>query len=307
LAFVIYLPNLYWQWQHDWATLRFISKLNREQMSHIPPSMFLLGQVLYMNPVNLPVWGAGLGFLLGSRQARPFRLLGWVFVTILTVFLITRAKVYYLAPAYTVLFAAGGVAFERGITRSKRPWLKPATVTALIAGGLWLGPIGLPVLSIDTAFTYAQKATGGIINSFTAYEITGDWRDQYGWEEHAATVANVFRALPPEEQAICTVFARNYGQASAINVYGRKYGLPPAVSTSMSYYYWGPGGRSDQVVIAYGMSREELDAAFAQVTQEATIVAGEVKAMETNLPVYVCRKPRQPLRDLWFALKPGGF
>jgi hypothetical protein len=75
----------------------------------------------------------------------------------------------------------------------------------------------------------------------------------------------------------------------------------------MSYYYWGPGGRSDQVVIAYGMSREELDAAFAQVTQEAMIVAGEVKAMETNLPVYVCRKPRQPLRDLWFTLKPGGF
>lgn len=106
---------------------------------------------------------------------------------------------------------------------------------------MWTGPLGLPVLDVDKAPGVIKALTFGVLDEDAAFEVTGDWRDQHGWENQVATVARAYDSLPPDERAQCTILARNYGQASAVHFFGRKYGLPQAICTSMTYYLWGPG------------------------------------------------------------------
>ncbi len=60
----------------------------------------------------MPIWAAGLGFLLLSARARPYRALAFVYPVLLVVFQANHGKPYYLTPAYFVLFAAGAIVWE---------------------------------------------------------------------------------------------------------------------------------------------------------------------------------------------------
>ena len=50
--------------------------------------------------------------------------------------------------------------------------------------------------------------------------------DQFGWPEMVREVAAIYNSLPPEERANTGIWAGNYGEAGAINVFG------PAVRTA---------------------------------------------------------------------------
>ena len=65
---------------------------------------------------------------------------------------------------------------------------------------------------------------------------------QFGWREMAAKVSGVYRALPPEQRAKAVFYGRDYGEASAVNIYGTALHGPAAISGHNNYYLWGPGG-----------------------------------------------------------------
>ena len=94
-----------------------------------------------MNPGTLPLWLAGLLWLLGSREGRRYRAIGITYLITLAEFIILHGKSYYLAPAYPMLFAAGGVAVER-IFASHLKWLKPALLGAMLVTGALICTIG---------------------------------------------------------------------------------------------------------------------------------------------------------------------
>jgi hypothetical protein len=52
------------------------------------------------------------------------------------------------------------------------------------------------------------------------------------------TVASVYNSLPPRKIRATAIFASNYGEAGAINLFGPAMGLPHAVSGHNSYYPW---------------------------------------------------------------------
>ena len=148
VAFLIFLPNLLWQISNGWPTVGFLVDLNARVMGDIAVFQFLAGQVLYLHPLNTLIWTPGLLFLFASRTGRPYRALGWIFVVVFLLLLVAKSKIYYLAPAYPALFAAGSIAIEQW-TRLTRRWLRPTLITALVAGGVALGPVALPLLSIN--------------------------------------------------------------------------------------------------------------------------------------------------------------
>jgi hypothetical protein len=59
-----------------------------------------------------------------------------------------------------------------------------------------------------------------------------------GWKELAMKVNKVYLGLTPLEKEKVYIHCDNYGVASAINYYGRQYGLPFAHSHSSSYLLW---------------------------------------------------------------------
>ena len=101
------------------------------------------------------------------------------------------------------------------------------------------------------------------------------------------------------ERKSVLIVTSNYGEAGAINYYGRQLGLPPAVSQHNSFYLWGPGRKEARVFIVVGHSSEDLQESFESVSPAARVVAPYAMPYETEDPVHVCRGLRIPLAEAW--------
>jgi 4-amino-4-deoxy-L-arabinose transferase-like glycosyltransferase len=300
LAFLLFLPNLLWQAHNDWATLEFIRNINRDQLDGIPRGLFLLGQFVYMHPITLPLVPAGLVFFF-SGDGKAYRLFGWLFLVVLGILFLNHAKPYYLAPAYPPVFAAGAVVLERWLRRLGLRWAPAAVILGMLAGGVALGLVALPLLPLESTDRFIQRMLGFAVPDPAM--LTLEFHEQYGWPEQARMVAEVYRSLPPDEQKAALILAHDYAQASAIDFFGKGLGLPPVVSGHMSYFLWGPPQTGGEVVIACGMPLPDLEPMFSQIQLVAILSHPLASAWERGVPVYLCRQPRMPLKERWPALK----
>ncbi len=297
LALAVFLPNLLWQARNDWPTVAFLRDLNQGTMSGIAPLQFLLGQLLYFNLFSVPVWIAGLGFYFSSA-GRPYRVLGWIYVSVLILLISIGSKVYYLAPAYPALLAGGGVALER-LAAEGRAWLWPATLGALAAGGLIFLPTSLPILSIDGIERTVAALTFGTLRNLS--EVTDDMRGMFGWRRRVAAVAEVYGRLTPEEQRDAVILASWYGVAGAIDYFGPAYGLPNAASPHLTYRLWGLPDGPLEPLIAADIPPDRLRELFQEVTVAAELELDDAQPGHRRFVVALCRGPKVDLRRIWQA------
>ena len=68
-------------------------------------------------------------------------------------------------------------------------------------------------------------------------------------------MAGIYAKIPEAEKARTAILAGNYGEAGAINLYGRKDGLPEVISGTNTYWWRGYGAEPSEVVILVGFSR----------------------------------------------------
>ncbi|HEX8140812.1 MAG TPA: glycosyltransferase family 39 protein [Pyrinomonadaceae bacterium] len=308
IALFIFLPNIIWQIKHDWATLEVLRNADKNQNLPISPWEFFKGQILLMHPLAAPVWLAGLYFYLFSSEGRQLRALGWTYVVMLLLFIVLRGKVYYLAPVYPVLLAPGGVLIESLMSEGRRPWLKwlkPVAVALLVLGGAVTAPLTLPILPIETFIHYSQAiGIGGVQTEKQRLgRLPQHYADMFGWEEMVQTVARVYNSLPPEERARCAIFARNFGEAGAIDLLGAKYGLPKAIGKHQNYFLWGPRDYTGEILITVGERLTDVRKVYAEAEQAATFTNQYVMPYENNLPIFICRRPRAPLKEIWPEVK----
>jgi hypothetical protein len=135
--------------------------------------------------------------------------------------------------------------------------------------------------------------------------LTHDMHGMFGWKEHATMVERAYRALPEPEREHASLLAGSYSQASAINFF-RGEAEPKAVSGHMTYFLWGPEKDRDGVLIAYGLPRQFLERHYRTCTEVARIVVPLARPWDTDLPVYLCRKPFGRMTDLWPELRRFG-
>jgi len=306
IALLMFLPYIVWNLSHDFAHLEFIRNATSSKYSGLSPMTFLLGQVLAQNPVTLPLWVGGLTFLLVGREGKAYRLLAFVYLAALLILIVNgHSKPEYLSPAYGVLFAAGGVALERAFAKRPWIWLKSVCMILLAAGGIVLAPVVLPVLPVERYILYADAL--GITPSTAEGKQLGKlpqlYADMFGWEGKAAAVATVFHALPEEEQKECTIYASNYGRCGAIDFFGRAYGLPRSIGSHNSYWIWGPRGYTGAILIRLGGRLEDLERDFGSVVLAGRVTCDYCMPYEDNLPIYVCRSLRRPLKEFWADMK----
>ena len=306
LAFAFLLPYVIWEIAHGWPTLEFWANYGAK-VDPASPVEFLVEQIVTMQPPTLPLWLAGLYYYLFSRDGRPYRALGWIFVILFALFMIQNAKFYFLAPAYPMLFAAGAVVTERFIRRRNWNWLKPAYVVVLAISGIVIAPLTvLPVLPVDTLarITGAAGGDAGVqIETREVAQLPQNFADRFGWKNMTATVAGVYDGFPADERSSACILTGNYGEASAINFFGPAHGLPNAISGHNSYYTWGPGDCTGEVVISVGVPRDRLGEEFGKIEHRATVRCEYCMPDEDNLPVYVCRDPKTSLREAWSEFK----
>jgi hypothetical protein len=215
---------------------------------------------------------------------------------------VNKSKIYYLAPAYPAVIAGGAILLEHWVLRKGIKWLKPAFISFLVIGGILMAPMSVPILNIDTTEKYVHTVTFGAFKNI--YELTGDLRGMFGWKKRVETVADVYHGLSPGEQQHTIILAAGYGNAGAIDYLGKAYGLPNAVSLSMTYWLWGLPKGPFETVIAVGFPKETMEKIFHQVELAAEVELENVNPWQTPFTVTVCRKPKVSLKDLWKKNRP---
>lgn len=300
VALLIFLPNIAWEVGHDWPTIEFLRRAEINRMPRVAPWGFLLGQVFSLHLLLAPVWLVGLWRSLAGKKEKTLRPIGLAYLALFVYFLLSRAKSYYLVPFYPPLLALGWVTVERWIAARKLRWAPAVVVVVLLAGGAVTAPLALPVLEPETLIEYAPLIDRSLrTRAPGATRMPDAFQDMFGWEEMVATVADVYNSLPPAERAVASISGNNYGQAAAIDFFGPKYGLPKAISTHNSYWYWGPRDYTGEVFITVGVRPEALQRAFESVELAAVIEHPYVVWYETNQPVYVWRHMLLSLREVW--------
>jgi hypothetical protein len=304
IASLLCLPHILWQVSNEWPTIEFIANAKRYKIAAFTPLQFFLGQVIENHPFNAIIWLVALYSLLFGK-GRRYRIIGLIYIITFVVFVIQKSKVYYLAPAYPVLLAAGASAVEAFVRRRKWIWAGPVVLGMLAVGGALTAPLVVPILPVERLIGYqrfigvrASEAEMGGVG-----ELDQIFADRFGWENMTATISSVYEKLTPEQQAQCVILTGNYGEAGAINYYGRRHGLPPAVSGHNNYYLWGPGDASGEMVIAVGVPYQHLDELFDSITAAAAIVSPYAMPYETNIAVHVCTGLRVPLEEAWRRAK----
>lgn len=305
IAFLIVLPNLIWQIRHDWATLEFMRNAQAEKNYEASPWEFLKGQILQVLPFTLPLWITGLLYLFIAKEARDFRYLAWAYVALFAFFVFQKAKFYYLAPFYPLLFAPGAIALERGLTRPVWSLLKPVVVGLLAIGGAIFAPLGLPLLDPESFPAYAKRLGVSEPKSEKHEEavLPQYFADMCGWQEMVDEVARAYNYISAEDREKCALFTQNYGQAGAIDLLGREYGLPKAISGHNNYWLWGPRDYTGEVVMVIGGNQEDLEANFESVETIGLIMRSYSMPYENNLPIYLCRNLKTPIKEFWARVK----
>ena len=299
IAMALFLPYVVWNATHDWAHVAFIESAVTGKYSGLDAWTFLSGLALNMNPSTLPLWLSGLGWLLFARAGARYRILGVVWAAACLVLLANgHSKSGYLASAFAMLYAAGGVAWERWIPA--RTALRAAAV-AVVALGAALVPFATPILPVETYVRYAE-ALGIAPSTAEGHELAElpqFYADMFGWEEKAAAVAEVFHALPEEERAVATIFAENYGRSGAIDYWSDEYDLPGAIGNHNNYWLWGPGDARGEVVIVLGGDRDDLAERFASVELAGVATCDYCIPYERDVPIHVARGLVVPIEELW--------
>src|SRR5580658_4278626 len=108
LSILVFLPNLIWQVQHHFISLDFLHHIHERDVRIGRTKGFLPDQ-LKLTLLAFPLWLAGLYFYLGSKAGSRFRMLGWMYVVPLVLFIVAKGRGYYLGAAYPMLYAAGAV------------------------------------------------------------------------------------------------------------------------------------------------------------------------------------------------------
>lgn len=240
IAFLIFLPNLTWQYLNHFPVIVHMNELRQEQLQYISPVSFLSDQLL----INLPcffIWLTGLFFCLFSKQ---YRFIGLAYLFVIILLLIGHGKSYYSLGVYPVLFAFGAVALEK-FTAIKRKYLRYAFIAFPVIIGIIFLPVALPILPpkqlADLYVKLHAEKTGALKwEDLQNHPLPQDFSDMQGWEEMTQKVAKAYAMLNDAEKKDIFIFCNNYGMAGAINYYAPKYNLPQAYSDNASFLYWLP-------------------------------------------------------------------
>ncbi len=301
ISFFLFLPNLRWEIQHGWPTIALLRSVSGTKYVDVSAWEYIWQQSLLTNPIATPLWLAGLWYLLRDSVGKKYAVLGWAYVVVLVEMILLHGKIYYLAPAYIMLFAAGATWIESRLLAITGRWLPYVIAATLLVGAAVAAPLAMPILSANATIKYSRfwdvKAVH--VENVPQGDLPQLFGDMFGWQEQVSSVASVYNNLPAADRHHAALLAHNYGEASAIDYFGPRYGLPRAISGHNQYGLWGPRDYTGDVVVAIGFTEARLQESFVEVVPSAQLSPRYAIPEETNLTVYVCRGPKESLQSSW--------
>ena len=175
-----------------------------------------------------------------------------------------------------------------------------------MAQGAYLAPVVVPMLSPERFLAYTKTLPFKlpVMEHSHARAALPQWySDQFGWQEIAAETEAAWQRIPADQRTDCGIFAQDYGQAGAIDFFGRAHGLPGAMSGDRTYFIWGPRGYSGNCMIVLDDRKEVLERYWDQVDLVGTSAANAY-ALEQEIDVFLCNgKKFDSWANIWPRLK----
>jgi Dolichyl-phosphate-mannose-protein mannosyltransferase len=302
LTAVMVLPNLLWQQAHGWPFIELGKAGSAGKNIQMSPLAFLLQQILLIGPLTAIVWLFGLWACVVRPKLAVAGAFAIAWLLLLLAFDASHGKPYYLSAIYPTLLVFGAVRIEELLDNAVA---RAAALAGVVVLGVLLAPLTLPILPVDVFIRY-QKAIGVTPSTGERLTLGGlpqHYADMFGWREMAEKIAAVYRSLPAQDRARAVFFGSNYGEAAAIDVFGRRLGLPAAISGHNNYYLWGPRDHDGSVVIIVGGSTQHYAELFNSVEIAGRIATPYAMPYETDKPIYVLRGMMMPLQDYWPQVK----
>jgi hypothetical protein len=301
LGFLIFLPNLVWQIQKGIPLIHHMGELKRVQLVHVDRVGFLIEQLLNPGMAGFVVI-PGFIFLWMNKTYR-FLFFSVLFV-ILSLFLL-HGKSYYTQGVFPFLAAAGSVLAEQSFRKKIFRYSFPVF---LIVMSLPIIPMGIPIYKPEKMVKYFKMledkygvVIGRKFEDGSIHPLPQDYADQLGWEELAKITSDVWQKIPAKNKAF--IFCENYGQAGAIDVIGKKYGVPEPVCFNESFFYWKPlrfDPDIEYLVYINGEPGEEVKALFQKIEKAGSIT--NINAREYGTSVYLCSEPRYSFNEAWVKI-----
>ncbi len=263
LALLLLAPNLAWQALQGWPILDvlrgdaahrqafqngLVLEYRNAASNAIP---FALEQLLYANPAAAPIWIAGLTAPFRVAALRDLRFVAVTFAFAFFVGLALAAKGYYIAGVYASLFAIGAVAIERAAAS-----LRTVALALLVAVGVGGGRRFRCRCFPSTGSSRIRRRSASRAEAERRrISIQPLFAEEFGWQRLARDVAAIYLSLPSTVRNRTAIYADTYGDAGALDFFGPRYGLPPAISSQNNYYLWGTRGYDGSTMIAIGATR----------------------------------------------------
>ena len=292
LAVALWAPDLVWQAGHGWPQLEMMFSIQQQSADLGASIAWVPLQFAITGPIATPLWIAGLLRVFRKEEGHPFRPLGIAYLALaVPLAIVAGDKPYYVAAMYMPLAGAGAVPFERWWAQNRGRAKRVAVPLALGMLTLASLPIVLPVLPART------------LADVPLQEVNYDLGEQIGWPTFVAQVGRAWRAIPVEERSRAIILASNYGEAGAIERYGKD--LPRPYSGHNTYWWWRTPPRDTAVILVVGLFDEGyLGRFFEDVKRIGRIDNGlGVQNEEQGAGIWVCRKPREPLPQMWPELR----
>jgi Dolichyl-phosphate-mannose-protein mannosyltransferase len=303
LCLVIVSPYLYWEWTNHWPTLDYWYTYGTFRVYKASLPQYFVNIMANMNPFLLPLYLAGLYRIFRRLKGVNYGFLGLLFLVTLVLMFFLHATVRLLGAAFIPLIAAGAVFLEEVLTGVRwKMGLRALPVAYLLAAGMYVMPTVLPILPIDSIYNlprsfkywYQSVREFNPGKSYAPINLVG----RVGWEGMVRDVAGVYDQLPAEDRRVAGIYTDWYYTASAIDMYGPRYGLPHAVSGALNYYLWGPGYSWD-VMIILNTGQNYLSMFFDECARKA--VAGH--DLPGLLYIDVCKGLKVSPNIFWPNLK----
>ena len=220
LGLLITLPNILWQYTHNWPLYHHMGELRETQLQYINRADFIKEQILYLIPV-LFVWMGGLIWYLRQKN---YKVMGLLYLFVIALLMLGSGKGYYALGVYPMLLAGGAVWVE-GASRRRR-WLRYANVALILILALPFVPVLMPMQKPADMAQFNQQyglEDLGLLRweDQQQHPLQQDFADMIGWRELAQKSERAYQQLPPDMKQSTVVYCRNYGQAGALRYYAR--------------------------------------------------------------------------------------
>jgi hypothetical protein len=298
---LIFLPNILWQIANGLPVINHLAELNRTQLVNVDRAAFLIDQILIPTAASI-LTVSGIFYLFINSDVRKFRFLGLAAIIVIITLMLLHGKSYYTIGVFPFLIAAGAASWENLL---RKTWSRILLPVLMIVLTIPILPIGIPIYKTEGLVKYFNDLetkfgidVGRRWEDGSIHSLPQDYADMIGWEELTSIAKKAWQMV--DDKSSCFVYCENYGQAGAITIIGKKYGLPEAVSFHESFRYWFPKQFTPDIktfIYINDELGEDVNALFRKITKIGSITNPD--AREYGTAVYLCQEPVMSFNYFW--------